>query len=102
MTRTRRRYRSFIYGCCVLALSSFVLSACTKAVQPPSLVTLQEHQSGQVEAAGTGAYSNIVDRLSSMTVNLYPGSNTQIADSIANEGGPSKGVRVVLKGKALS
>lgn len=94
--------RSSIFVLLVMAASTCLLSACSKPLQPPSLVPMHEQQAARVEGSGAGAYSGIMDRLSTMTVNLYPGSNTQIVDSIANQGSPSKGVKVVLKGDALT
>jgi hypothetical protein len=81
---------------------SLALTSCTKPIEPPNLMTAAQHQSGVIEGSGTAGFAGITDRIAALPQDVYAGTDYHIAEAINNQGGPSKGIKVVLRGAALS
>jgi hypothetical protein len=89
-------HRSFAI-CLLLPL----LSSCTKPPDAPNLMTAQQHQSGVIEGAGSSGYAGITERIAALPQDVYEGTDVQFVDAISNQGAPSKGIKIVIKGPAL-
>lgn len=95
-------------GKCLLGALLILLSVtgCARRTGPeargPSLISYQDQQRKRVDvAAGGNAYDQISDRLSSLAQDVYVGNDAVMVSMVMNEGKPSKGLRIILKGSAI-
>jgi hypothetical protein len=75
----------------------------SKHASGPSLVSYADQQRARISpAANSGTYDSIADRLANLPQEVYAGSNMVFNETILNTGSPSKGLKILVKGSALS
>lgn len=69
----------------------------------PHLVSFADAKRTKIGTAsgGNGTYSNMMDRLDNLSQDVYLPNRATVSDTIVNQGKPSKGVRVTIKGSAV-
>ena len=69
----------------------------------PHLVSFADAKRTKIGTAsgGNGTYSNMMDRLDNLAQDVYLPNRATVSDTIINQGKPSKGVRVTIKGSAV-
>jgi hypothetical protein len=89
----------------IIAVTIVMLTGCSSepAVKGPKLISYADRQRSRIEpAVNTGAYGSIADKLSALAQDVYTGTDLTISETILNEGKPSKGIRLTVKGKVVS
>ena len=89
----------------VLGLVVVLLSGCSAAheAEGPILISFADQQRARISPAVKGdTYDSVADKLAALPQDVYGGSNVFISDVVLNNGKASKGIKVLLKGSALS
>jgi len=89
----------------IVAVTIVMLAGCSSqpAVKGPKLISYADRQRSRIEpAVNTGAYGSIADKLSALPQDVYTGTDLTIIETVLNEGKPSKGIRLTVKGKVVA
>jgi hypothetical protein len=87
----------------VLISALIGLGGCGGKEKPanPVFVSFDERQKARINPVSQ-EFGNIADRVNTAAQQVYVGTEVTFRDSILNEGAPSKGVRIVIKGSAFA
>lgn len=87
-----------------IVATTFAITACGTKKQTddahPKLVAYGAAQSAQLEPVANG-FVDISQRITALPQQGYVGTTLSFNDTVVNQGAPSKGLRVVLKGDAF-
>lgn len=87
------------------AIICLLLCGCSALNQAkgPVLVSYSDQQRATISPAVQGnTYESIADRLANLPQEVYAGSNVYLSETVLNNGSPSKGIRILLKGSTIS
>jgi hypothetical protein len=85
---------------CMLAAAG---CSSTPAAKGPVLVSFSERQRSRIEPVVQGkTYTSIADKLRDLPNEAYAGQDIALSETIMNEGQPSKGVRLIFNGTAVT
>jgi hypothetical protein len=81
-----------------------LISGCGAAgPKGPKLVSFADRQRATIEPAmNSGTYGSIADRLEALPQDAYQGTDVVVSETILNDGAPSQGIRLTVKGSAVA